>query len=61
MMIGIILSFLVGILIGYNLGYRVGKNNTMKRNMKSIPLILKERSMEKGYCIICNQKKPLSK
>ena len=55
-MIEMLLYLIIGILIGYNLGYKKGEKKTIKNTIKSMPLILKEQSLIKGYCIICNQK-----
>ncbi len=56
-MIELLISLLLGLLIGYNIGYFKGEKTTETRIIKSMPLIFKERSLIKGYCIICNQEK----
>jgi len=59
-MIELLISLLLGILIGYNIGYKKGEKITENTIDKSLPLILKERSLLKGYCVICNHEKNVS-
>jgi len=59
-MIELMISILIGILLGYNFGYNKGKKNTEKVIVKSMPLIIKEKSLLKGYCVICNHEKNIS-
>lgn len=59
-MIELLISILMGILLGYNIGYRRGKKITKKTIDKTMPLAFKEKSLVKGYCVICNHRKNVS-
>ncbi|SDF56057.1 hypothetical protein SAMN05660235_01983 [Sporolituus thermophilus DSM 23256] len=42
-------------LIGYLLGQRQGLKHGYKLGQAAIPLMLRERSLELGYCVLCRQ------
>jgi membrane protein DedA with SNARE-associated domain len=47
----IIIAMFVGLFVGYNLGRRQGITLTLHQ----VPLYFLEKSLERGYCIICGQ------
>jgi membrane protein DedA with SNARE-associated domain len=47
----IIIGILVGLFVGYNLGRRQG----ITLALHQAPLYFFEKSLERGYCIICGQ------
>jgi hypothetical protein len=52
-----IINLLIGLFFGYYLGYNLGKDNGIKIGLKKAPLMIFEKSLERGYCIICGKKK----
>ena len=56
MMVNILVSLLIGILVGYELGFKIGKEKGEEKSLAQIPLIILQKSMEKGYCLICERK-----
>lgn len=56
----ILISILIGLGIGYNLGYTKGKKRGEKIGFSQAPLIFLEKSLEQGYCLVCNNKTNLS-
>lgn len=55
-LINIILLFIIIILLSFNLGYNLGKKRGKKIVLHSLPLLYKEISLIKGYCISCGKK-----
>lgn len=60
MIIEILLTLFLGLFIGYNIGYSRGCNYFRKKREKILPLIIKEKSLQKGYCIICGKEEKFS-
>lgn len=57
MFIEMILTLFLGIFIGYNIGFKIGNIRGIEITKNSFPLIYKEKSLKKGYCILCENKK----
>ncbi len=57
MLISIIMGGLIGLFIGYNYGYNKGYKKGVKNGLAESPLIIMEKSLNKGYCQICSGKK----
>ncbi|MFW6281696.1 MAG: hypothetical protein ACOC1O_02725 [bacterium] len=55
MIIKYIIIFLIGVFIGYNIGKIYGNFQGRKELLQAMPLIIKEKSFIKGYCIICEK------
>ncbi|MGM0470740.1 MAG: hypothetical protein ACQEQI_00425 [Bacillota bacterium] len=53
MLINLIL-IVSGLIISYNLGYYYGKRRGIKRGKELSALELREESLTKGYCLLCN-------
>lgn len=55
------LSILIAVVIGLFVGYIWGKHKGMlygnQQGLVSVPLLLRQQSLEKGYCILCNKPK----
>ena len=43
------------LLLGYLWGKHDGQVNGYNRGTVDIPLLLREQSLEQGYCILCNE------
>lgn len=49
------------LLLGYLWGKHDGQAEGYRRGAVELPILLRERSLEKGYCVLCNEqveKKP---
>lgn len=55
MLINFFLVLLLVIFFSYNIGYKLGKKRGQELMLRSTPLIFKEISLRKGYCIICGK------
>jgi len=52
----LILLFMVStLLLGYIWGKHDGRVEGYKRGTVDLPLILREQSLEQGYCLLCNE------
>lgn len=47
---------LASILMGYFIGKKVGQIRGLAEGKATMILILRQRSFERGYCILCNAK-----
>lgn len=43
-----------GVLLGYICGRRLGKEEGQKLGLSLAPIVLRQKSMEKGYCLLCD-------
>ncbi|MDI3547599.1 MAG: hypothetical protein PWR10_1251 [Halanaerobiales bacterium] len=51
----LLIGILTGIFIGYNLGFKTGKARGIKMGLSSAPLFFLEKSLERGYCVVCSK------
>lgn len=49
---------LVAFLFGYCLGKRLGREEGLEEGKAVAPLILREQSYERGYCVLCHAVRP---
>ena len=45
------------LLLGYLWGKHDGRAEGYQRGTVDIPLLLREQSLEQGYCVLCNEQK----
>jgi hypothetical protein len=57
MMLWIGIAGVSGLLIGYIWGKRDGVICGNQQRTVSIPLLLRQQSFEKGYCVLCHESK----
>jgi hypothetical protein len=50
-----ILFLLAAFLFGYFLGKRLGREAGLEEGKAVTPLILRQRSLEQGYCALCQK------
>jgi hypothetical protein len=55
MMLSTLIAVLIALLVGYIWGKRDGLLRGNQQGEVSIPLLLRQQSLEKGYCILCNK------
>lgn len=55
-MVEISILVLASILMGYFIGKKIGQIKGFAEGKASMILILRQRSFEQGYCILCNAK-----
>lgn len=48
---------IIALLIGYKWGKRDGMVYIARQHVVKIPLVLRQQSLDKGYCILCHQPK----
>jgi hypothetical protein len=55
MMILSIFIFIAGLFIGYVYGKHVGLTLGQEKGKSEMPLLLRQQSLEQGYCTLCNE------
>lgn len=55
-MLLIVILILSTLLLGYLWGKHNGQIEGFKRGSVLLPLLLREQSLEQGYCVLCNEK-----
>jgi len=56
-MLSTMIAVVIALLVGYIWGKRDGIVCGNQQGAVSIPLLLRQQSLEKGYCILCNKSK----
>ena len=60
-MLVIVILLICALLLGYIWGKSTGRVEGYTQGLATLPLLLRERSCEQGYCILCHEqleKKP---
>jgi hypothetical protein len=53
----VVIVVLIALLVGYIWGKRDGLVYGNQQGTVNIPLLLRQQSLEKGYCLLCNKPK----
>lgn len=54
-MLVIVILLLCALLVGYVWGKHNGRAEGYEQGIVNLPLLLRERSCEQGYCILCHE------
>jgi|GEM_PF-1634327 len=57
-MLLIVILIVSTLLLGYLWGKHDGRAEGYRRGTVDLPLLLREQSLEQGYCVLCNEKTP---